>query len=393
MLFYKERFMEVKIVLGTLWGDEGKGNTVQWLCKKALEEGKKPCVVRFSGGPQAGHTVVHSGITHVCSSFGSGVLLGVPTFYIYADENTFIDPLCIENERKVLEKKGILNPELYVARHVGLITPYDVADQQAWAKDNPNMTCGKGVMSAKLRGPINVHWFGAEAYRVPFVDYLNTVEALYLFENKEYDVSETVTKDWVEAAKKLSYLYNPKSIEDFDVVIFEGTQGLLLDSEHGFYPYTTSTKVGLNGVPEKFLEDAEVYLVTRTYLTRHGEMSPYDRQFFIARKRNLEIPEDKLETNTFNKFQGEFRVAPMDCLPVEVAVYRHHLDNYQRKYRMKFNLAVTHMDVLDLYPAMTTREVASAISMTLTGAGLKLSDVYGAYGPDSNFKLLRSYDN
>lgn len=60
---------------------------------------------------------------------------------------------------------------------------------------------------------------------------------------------------------------------------------------------------------------------------------------------------------------------------------------------MQFNLAVTHMDVLDLYPAMTTKKVASAISMTLTGAGLKLSNVYGAYGPDLNFKLLNSYEN
>lgn len=383
--------MEVKIVLGTLWGDEGKGNTVQWLCRKALEEGKKPCVVRFSGGPQAGHTVVHNGITHVCSSFGSGVLLGVPTLYI--GRNAFIDPLCIENEREALAKKGILNPELYVARYVGLITPYDVADQQTWAKDNPNMTCGKGIMSAKLRGPIGIQWFGAEACRAPFVDYLNTVGALYLHENKEYDVLETVIEDWIEAAKKLSYLYNSKSIEDFDVVIFEGTQGLLLDPECGFYPYTTSTKVGLNAIPEKYLKDAEVYLVTRTYLTRHGEMSPFDRKFIIGRKRNLDIPEDKLETNTFNKFQGEFRVAPMDCLPVEMAVYRHHLDNYQKRYRMKFNLAVTHMDIPDLYPLMSTREVASALSVALTNAGLKLSNVYGAYGPDSNFRLLNSYDN
>lgn len=48
--------MEVKIVLGYTFGDEGKGVIVQWLCKKAIEEGKRPIVVRFSGGPQAAHT-------------------------------------------------------------------------------------------------------------------------------------------------------------------------------------------------------------------------------------------------------------------------------------------------------------------------------------------------
>lgn len=385
--------MEVKIVLGTLWGDEGKGNTVQWLCKKALEEGKKPCVVRFSGGPQAGHTVVHNGITHVCSSFGSGVLLGVPTVYV----GGLIDPLCVENERRVLESKGV-EAKIYAMDHIPLITPYDVYDQQQWAKEHPNHTCGKGVYSAVLRmkdmdnndenvPPITV----SDLCSSKWLDKMLTEVRNYY---KSPEIDTEVLKKWREAALKFRKSNGYVNLQmDFDVLILEGTQGLLLDPECGFYPFTTSTKVGLNGVPEEFLEDAEVYLVTRTYLTRHGEMSPFDRKFIIGRKRNLDIPEDKLETNIFNEFQGEFRVAPMYCLPVEMAVYRHHLDNYQKRYKIKFNLAVTHMDVTNLYPAMSTREVASAISMTLVDAGLKLSDVYGAYGPDSNFKFLRSYDN
>ena len=379
--------MEVKIVLGTLWGDEGKGNTVQWLCRKALEEGKMPCVVRFSGGPQAGHTVVHNGITHVCSSFGSGVLLGVPTIYI----GGFIDPLCVENEIKVLESKGV-EAKIYAMDYIPLITPYDVYDQQQWAKENPNHTCGKGVYSAvrRFKNCWAVPKVGDIITEHSVEEKLEDVWRYYIFPR----LNPEVIMDWEKAALKLGNENEPYDLsKDFDVLIFEGTQGLLLDPECGFYPYTTSTKVGLNAIPEKYLKDAEVYLVTRTYLTRHGEMSPFDRKFIIGRKRNLDIPEDKLETNTFNEFQGEFRVAPMDCLPIEMAVHRHHLDNYQKKYKMKFNLAVTHMDVLDLYPAIPTRGVASAIFMTLAGAGLKLSNVYGAYGPDSNFKLLNSYDN
>lgn len=378
--------MEVKIVLGTLWGDEGKGNTVQWLCRKALEEGKRPCVVRFSGGPQAGHTVVHNGITHVCSSFGSGVLLGVSTLYIEG----LIDPLCVKNERKELEKKGIRNPVLKILPLVHYITPYDVFDQQKWAKGHSGFTCGKGVCSAVNRSSSLV----INPVTCEFPPFLH--KAL-LGVKKFYGnpgIDSSVLEDWTAAALDRDMVEISRiDAEDYDVLIFEGTQGLLLDPECGFYPYTTSTKVGLNAIPEKYLKDAEVYLVTRTYLTRHGEMSPFDRKFIIARKRNLDIPEDKLETNTFNEFQGEFRVAPMDCLPVEMAVYRHHLDNYQKRYRMKFNLAVTHMDIPDLYPLMSTREVASALSVALTNAGLKLSNVYGAYGPDSNFRLLNSYDN
>ena len=55
----------INIVLGSLFGDEGKGNSVQWLCKKALEEGKNPLVIRFSGGAQAGHRVINPHCRHV----------------------------------------------------------------------------------------------------------------------------------------------------------------------------------------------------------------------------------------------------------------------------------------------------------------------------------------
>ena len=68
-----------KIVLGSLFGDEGKGATVQFLCKKEIDKGIIPLVIRFSGGPQAGHRVLHNGISHVCSLTGSGVLLNCPT--------------------------------------------------------------------------------------------------------------------------------------------------------------------------------------------------------------------------------------------------------------------------------------------------------------------------
>jgi adenylosuccinate synthase len=57
---------EVKIVIGSAHGDEGKGVTVQHLCKQAIGEGKKPLVIRFSGGPQAGHTINYNGIEHIC---------------------------------------------------------------------------------------------------------------------------------------------------------------------------------------------------------------------------------------------------------------------------------------------------------------------------------------
>lgn len=85
----------------------------------------------------------------------------------------------------------------------------------------------------------------------------------------------------------------------YDVLIFEGSQGLLLDMDCGFYPHVTPSRVGLNGVPKKYLKDAEVYLVTRSYLTRHG--NGYEPKYKL--EANLEKFK---ESNTFNEFQLDF---------------------------------------------------------------------------------------
>lgn len=380
--------MEIKIVLGLLFGDEGKGNTVQWLCKKALEEGKKPCVVRFSGGPQAGHTVRHNGITHVCSSYGSGVLLGVPTLYV----GGLIDPLCIWNEKKSLEEKGVKVPPIYIGGEIPLITPYDVADQLEWSKDHPNRTCGKGVMSAVLRQKASREYAYAGAadfyLKASIESRLNQIREFYA--EKGITADKKVVKDWIDAGLNLRkdfsrYYY----LEDFDVLIFEGTQGLLLDSEHGFYPYVTSTKVGLNGIPEEYLEGAEVYLITRTYLTRHGEMGLLERQWFEGREK--EVPADKLETNVFNEHQGEFLTARYYPDPYRYAIQRHCLDNMQKRYNLKMNLVVTHTDVdcseIGVYfPKGDYSFLINSISRVLEEF-LVLQNIYTSNNPDSNFEL------
>ena len=59
---------KIKIVIGSTFGDEGKGNVVQWLCQQALNAGKKVAVVRYSGGPQAAHTIYYNGIKHICAT-------------------------------------------------------------------------------------------------------------------------------------------------------------------------------------------------------------------------------------------------------------------------------------------------------------------------------------
>lgn len=323
--------MEVKIVLGHAFGDEGKGVTVQWLCKEAIAQGKKPIVIRFSGGAQAGHTIVNNGIEHVCSSFGSGVLLGVPTTYT---EDFYFDPICFMNEYRVLKEKGIV-PEYYLPRYGRVVTPVDTLvgiDDKKVRKDG---TCGKGIYKAfKRQGcyvPIQGQSAAAETHYDHAVQYY------------KYDAGDEYRKSFIEsfkAADSNGDYFNRSMWNDYDILIFEGTQGLLLDMDCGFYPHVTPSRVGLNGVPCCFLKNAEVYLVTRTYLTRHGNgyvpVAPC--AFDLSRKR---------ETNIKNEFQGEFKIGAFEVDMLNMAYQRHRIDNVIAKENIKLNLVFTHTDVIE----------------------------------------------
>lgn len=316
--------MEVKVVLGHTFGDEGKGVTVQWLCKKAIEEGKKPVVVRYSGGPQAAHTVFHGGTEHICSSFGSGVLLGVPTI-LFGD--TYVDPICLMNEYRVLKEKGI-EPDIDFQDN-RIITPYDVLAGRNNETVRSDGTCGKGLFATFDRCN--------HSGKVEPKFYLNIASDYHnIKHDEEYDAL------FSEAYRAMATTFlGSKWANEYDVVIFEGSQGLLLDMDCGFFPHVTPSRVGLNGIPKIWLQDADVYLVTRTYTTRHG--NGYEPQY-----GNL-LPDlsQKHETNVQNEFQGEFKTGLLDTRLLNTAYQRHCLDNYVAKYNCKLNLVVTHTDVWD----------------------------------------------
>ena len=321
--------MEVKIVLGHTFGDEGKGVTVQWLCKKALEEGKRPLVVRFSGGPQAAHTVFNGRIEHICSSFGSGVMLGVPTMYT---QDVFLDPICLMNEYRVLKLKGA-DPKIYLAP-CRVITPYDVLVGRNNPKVRADGTCGKGLYPTFVR-------YNDPKWKGMFFD-VNRPQLMLQNVAKYYNMERIPEFD--EMFKKaclemMTDVFKDRtSLSNVDVLIFEGTQGLLLDMDCGFYPHVTPSKVGLNGINERNLKDAEVYLVTRTYTTRHGNG--------YTPKVPLEIDlSDKYESNVSNEFQGDFKVGALETSLLNKAYERHCLDTYVNKHNIKLNLVITHMDV------------------------------------------------
>ena len=335
---------EVKFVLGSAFGDEGKGVTVQYLCQKALDEGKSPLVIRFSGGPQAAHTVNHNGIEHICSTYGSGVLLGVPTL-VY--EDAYFDPISAKKEYEALKEKIGTVPDLYVHHKAKCITPFDTLFGRTNVKVQKDGTCGKGIYNTFKR-----HEDGWITTLSSFINKTVSKVKEYYKDNKVfypelYEECESLLAEEVNGFANGEYDFikewTPHSFkEEHSVVIIEGSQGLLLDMDCGFFPHVTPSKVGLNGVPKEWLKNAEVYFVMRTYLTRHG--NGYEPNDTYLEDLNLD---GKHETNVFNQYQGEFKVGICDFDLINEAFKRHCIDNKLMLYHMKPNLVVTHFDVLE----------------------------------------------
>ena len=315
-----------QIVLGSLFGDEGKGVTVNWLCKQAMAQDKSCAVVRYSNGPQNGHTVVEQGIRHVFSTFGSGSLLGCDTIY---KPGVFIDPVCYANEYKVLTSKGII-PTININPFSRVISPYDVLANRLDKVNMKHGSCGKGVYKAKSR-PFNYH-FRDLAERDKNLETFFKVTAEW-HQLERIPKLEDLYKDSFKFVKSQYNLYKDIKELDFDTLVYEGTQGLLLDADKGFLPHVTATTV----VPklQSFPPGTEVYLVCRSYLTRHGN---YGSELQL---RELPYMVKYDYTNVWNKYQGSFYKGLFDIDLLSMAFQRHELDKFNH---IKFNLVITHCD-------------------------------------------------
>lgn len=321
--------MRHSIVLGMVFGDEGKGVTTQWLCQQSLKQGRNPIVVRFNGGAQAAHTVCFNGKEHICSSYGSGVLLGVPTFL---SKDFYFDPISAYNERQTLNE---LDPVLLVHPQCRVVTPYDVLVGVNNAKVLRDGTCGKGIFQTFKR--YNSMTFEDILRHKDQEDFLRMflyhVRTYYQVE-KDYDLEDM----FVQSMLNLPFSVTETPFDGHKEIIYEGAQGLLLDMDYGFFPNVTPSHTGLDNIPIDQLKNADVYLVTRTYTTRHGNG-------YEPRHELLWDLSDKHETNVNNEFQGTFKTGMLEFGLIHRAIDRHHLDVWQKKYNLKYHLMVTHGDL------------------------------------------------
>lgn len=292
----------VSIVLGTFYGDEGKGQTVHNLCK----QNPSSLVVRFSGGHQVGHTVRHEDVTHTFSNFGSGTLLGVPTYW---SEYCTVDPLTAIMEAKKLNEIGI-QPKIIYDSKCQVVIPFDVYSQINNKENLRHGTVGTGFKACLDRVKAGYNLTVMDCLNLNILrEKINAIADNYYVMTSNYPSIDL--DNWCRA----TYAYfqsvrvgNVSILSKFYELIFEGSQGILLDQRFGIMPYCTPSNTTSQNAYALLREigykgEVNICYVTRPYITRHGN-GP-----FASDKSVREVIDPN---NKYNDFQKTLRAIDFD---------------------------------------------------------------------------------
>lgn len=360
----------VNVVLGSQWGDEGKGKLVDLLV------GHYDIVARCAGGNNAGHTIVVDGVKydfHMLPSglvnpncqnlLGNGVVIHVPSFF---------------KELENLEAKGLKNARerLFVSSRAHLVFDFHQRTDKlrelelaGHSKDGKNIgTTGKGIgptYSTKAsRSGLRVHHLvndnpGAwESFVSKYMRLLETRKQRY--GDFEYDYEEELSrfKQYREQLKPFvvdSVVFMHNALRDNKKILVEGANALMLDIDFGTYPYVTSSSTGIGGVctglgiPPRTID--EIYGVVKAYTTRVGE-GPFPTE-------QLNEFGDKLQTIGAEYGVTTGRKRRCGWLDLVVLKYSTWINGYT-------SLNVTKLDVLD-----TFKTIPVGVSYSINGKKLE----------------------
>ncbi len=300
------------VVLGTQWGDEGKGKIVDLLTEQVQY------VARFQGGHNAGHTLVIEGKTTILHLIPSGILHdGVKSLI---GNGVVLSPEALMKEILQLEEQGVpVRDRLRLSPACPLILPYHVALDQAReaARGSAKIgTTGRGIGPAyedkvsrrglrlgdlldkeafaeKLKVVMEYHNFSlTQYYKVPAVDYETVLSEAYELAEQLKPMIEDVT----------GTLHTAR--EAGEHILFEGAQGSLLDIDHGTYPYVTSSNTTAGGTATG-TGFGPLYLdyvlgITKAYTTRVGS-GPFPTELDCAVGEHLGVKGHEFGATTGRK--------------------------------------------------------------------------------------------
>ncbi len=283
-------FMSGTVVVGTQWGDEGKGKITDFLAEEAK------VIARFSGGNNAGHTIQFGGETYKLHLVPSGIFADDKIALI--GNGVVIDPLSLLKELDGLEARGINIDNLRISNRANVVLPYHLAQDELEEEargDNKIGTTKRGIgpcyadkiqrIGIRMADLVNDEVFKKRLKEN--VEYKNSY-LKSMFDHDGFDYEE-IYNTYKEAADRLRpYVCDTAKILDDafqanERVLFEGAQGVMLDIDHGTYPFVTSSNpvagnvtVGC-GVGPTFIE--HIVGVCKSYTSRVGD-GPFPTELF-----------------------------------------------------------------------------------------------------------------
>ena len=336
--------MPATVVVGTQWGDEGKGKVTDLLAKEVQ------CVVRYQGGHNAGHTLVVDGESFALQLIPSGVLY--PHLTPIIGNGVVVDPLVLLSEMDMLTSRGVDVSKLRVSANAHLILPYhqmlDVVFERHLGKNKLGTTkrgIGPAYADKASRVGLRVQdLFDESIFRAKLEVVLHEKNPLLakVYNKLGYEVDELVKTYIGECAPRLEghmadtidLVHNV--LEDDGNVLFEGAQATFLDLDHGTYPFVTSSNPTAGGactgagVGPRHID--RVIGVAKAYLTRVGS-GPFPSELFDEVGDHLVDVGHEYGTNTGRRR----RTGWIDAVMLRHAVRVNSLSE----------IALTKLDVLD----------------------------------------------
>lgn len=354
--------MRAKIIIGKNFGDEGKGLAADYFAMKAVQEGSSAVCVRHNGGAQAGHTVDLRNGRFVFSQLSSASLRGVGTYWA---DSFMPDLFKLSDEAESFAGQWGKIPDISASEMCRCTCIIDVLVNmllETSRGDARHGSCGMGINEAAVRSESFPLFLGdvigmsaQELY-----DRLRTIRREYLpLRLSELSLEPDNAGEYGEMLKSDEVLSNAAEIMcrnteyvrlmpqeklcEYDQLIFEGAQGLLLDELNTEYaPHLTSSRTGLFE-PARILSalnceadglSAETVYVTRSYVTRHGA-GPLHYEGELG----IDIHD---RTNVRNQWQGELRTAPHGDTEEFLRAVRRDLA--ENELKTDVSLFITHLN-------------------------------------------------
>lgn len=370
--------MNIKAVIGANYGDEGKGLMSAYFCSMSDDS----LNILTNGGSQRGHTVTKGDNSHIYKHFGAGSA--------YAADTAFSDTYILNPMNYIHETGEIGMKYTHADPGCRWSTPYDMMVNQIIELsrgDKRHGSVGTGIWETVLRYKRNCF--------MDFQDFLNLEyeeQKKFLLEVRDYHIrrlaekginvrdfstysdtflSDTLIDNFIADAKIMGDHMSFKMSNDYENIVFENGQGLLLSGDDNNDPFTTPSDTGCRYVvdyAEKHFQGQTIELcyVTRTYLTRHGN-GPLDKETDFTQLSSA-INE---KTNKTSEFQGRFRYAPLNISDLHDRILKdfNTHTNPLLKNKYELSIAVTHEDELK-----NSKEITSAFP--------EATHLYVSFGPE-----------